>query len=363
MGWRDDPSLGAIRVAQTRYLSEMLARILEPDGSVTVSTEGPAILAAIKSKKTVWCELERKTDEADALLTGLEIHALTIEDIWGPSLQPKLDDFPHYLYIIVHGIGSAKKTKLALLEVDLLIGPNWVVSHDRHGLVADDIGTELDHSPRLLARGPAWLAHGILDRVVDRYLPIIDQLDSEIDQLENDVIEKAGTAHGKAVLTRILEFKRLLQGLRRMSIHQREILLRLARGEFDEIPPEALPFFRDVYDHFLRIQDIAEGYRDLVTSCLDAYLSVQSNRMNEVMKTLTLMSTVMLPLTFIAGVYGMNFDHMPELHTSWGYVFALALMAGVGAGILLWFRHKGWIGHGEASGAKPRRKPPSKRAE
>jgi magnesium transporter len=341
----------------------MLARILESDGTITASTHGDEILAAIKAKKTVWCELERKTDEADALLTGLEIHPLTIEDVWGPSLQPKLDDFPNYLYVIVHGIGSAKKSKLALVEVDLLIGPNWVVTHDRDGLVSDDVGTELDHSPKLLTKGPAWLAHAILDRAVDRYLPIIDQLDSELDQLENDVIQKAGTPRGKGVLTRILEFKRLLQSLRRMSIHQREILLRLARGEFDEIPPEALPFYRDVYDHFLRIQDISEGYRDLVTSCLDAYLSVQSNRMNEVMKTLTLMSTVMLPLTFIAGVYGMNFDNMPELHERLGYPFALGLMGAVGIGILLWFRHKGWIGDGDSERAKARRRARTERGE
>jgi magnesium transporter len=129
-----------------------------------------------------------------------------------------------------------------------------------------------------------------------------------------------------------------------MSIHQREILLRVARGEFDEIPAETLPFFRDVYDHFLRINDIAEGYRDLVSSALDAYLSVQSNRMNEIMKTLTLMSTVMLPLTFIAGVYGMNFKHMPELEWVWGYPAALGLMVSVVVAIGLWFHHRGWIG-------------------
>jgi magnesium transporter len=129
-----------------------------------------------------------------------------------------------------------------------------------------------------------------------------------------------------------------------MSIHQREILLRLSRGEIDELPADALPFYRDVYDHFLRINDIAEGYRDLVTSALDAYLSVQSNRMNEIMKTLTLISTVMLPLTFIVGLYGMNFKHMPELEWVWGYPAALLLMLVVAASILLWFRHRGWIG-------------------
>ena len=132
-----------------------------------------------------------------------------------------------------------------------------------------------------------------------------------------------------------------------MSIHQREILLRLSRGEIDEIPADALPFYRDVYDHFLRINDIAESYRDLVTSALEAYLSVQSNRMNEIMKTLTLMSTVMLPLTFIAGVYGMNFKHMPELDWIWGYPMALGVMAAVAGGILWWFRRRGWLGSAE----------------
>jgi magnesium transporter len=214
---------------------------------VVVSTEGPDILAAIKAGKHVWVELERKTAEADELLAALQIHPLTAEDLWGPSSHPKIDDFPNYLYIIIHGIGSAKKTRLELVEVDLLIGPNWLITHDRDGLVADDVGTELDHSPRLLIKGVPWLAHAILDRSVDRYLPIIDQL-------ENDVIEKAGTPRGKGVLARILEFKRVLQKLRRTSIHQREILLRLSRGEYEEIPQEALPFYRDVYDHFLRIQ-------------------------------------------------------------------------------------------------------------
>jgi magnesium transporter len=342
----------------------VLARILEGN-QIVVSTEGPDILAAIRSGKNVWVELERKTQEADELLQALEIHPLTVEDIWGPASSPKIDDFPNYLYCIVHGIGSAKKSRLDLVEVDILIGPSWLVTYDRHGLVSDDVGTELDHSPRLLIKGAPWLAHAILDRSVDRYLPIIDQLDHEIDKLERDVIEKAGTPQGRGVLIRILEFKRLLQKLRRTSIHQREILLRLSRGEYEEIPQDALPFYRDVYDHFLRVQDIAEGYRDLVTSCLDAYLSVQSNRMNEVMKTLTLMSTVMLPLTFIAGIYGMNFDpdvsvwNMPELKWVHGYPFAIALMASVALAILVFFKKKGWIWQGSDFPAGGRRRAPT----
>ncbi len=327
----------------------MLARILV-DGKISATTNAAEIREALLGGKRMWLELERQSPDADALLTELKIHPLTIEDIWASGSQPKIDDFPNYLYVVLHGIGSARRKKLELVEVDVLIGETWLITHDRVGLVADDVGTDLDHSPRLLGKGVAWLAHAVLDRVVDRYLPVIGELDTEIDDLENDVLEKAGTSRGKGVLTRILAFKRTLQELRRMSIHQREILLRLSRGEYEEIPADALPFFRDVYDHFLRVQDITDGYRDMVTSALDAYLSVQSNRMNEVMKTLTLMSTIMLPLTFIAGIYGMNFKtekspwNMPELGWFYGYPFALALMAVVALAILLWFRRKGYIG-------------------
>lgn len=343
----------------------MQARILD-DGKVRATTSIKDIEDALRRKLPMWIELERQTPESDALLANaLKLHPLTIEDIWGAQLLPKIDDFPEYLYVVVHGVGSAKRERLATVEVDIVIGPTWVLTHDRDGLVSDDVGTEIDHSAQRLMKGPAWIAHAILDRVVDRYLPIIDQLDAEIDQLENDVLDKAGTPRGKRVLGRILGFKRMLASLRRMSTHQREILLKLSRGEYDEIPPDALPFYRDIYDHFVRVQDISEGYRDLVTSALDAYLSVQSNRMNEIVKTLTLMSTVMLPLSFIAGLYGMNFKtetspwNMPELSWYHGYPFALGLMLIVTLGILAFFKTKGWIG-GDQGDDNPKRKPKPK---
>ncbi len=237
----------------------MQARILEGDKLVT-TTRLDEIRAALAANNKIWIDLERESPEADELLRDtLKLHPLSIEDIWGRRSQPKIDDFDEYLYVIVHGVGARKKDKLALVEIDIVIGETFLITHDRDGLVTDDIGTELDHSPRLLQKGIAWLAHAVLDRAVDRYLPVIDQLDREIEQLEVDVLEKAGTPKGKKVLARILGFKRTLQELRRMSIHQREILLRLSRGDFGEIPPDAIPFYRDVYDHFLRIGDIAEG--------------------------------------------------------------------------------------------------------
>ena len=324
----------------------MQARILVQDKVRTTSDLGE-VRAALAAKQPIWIELEEQSADADAVLATLQIHPLTIEDIWATRTFPKLDDYDHYVYAIVHGVAGAKDGAFELLELDVLIGDTWVVSHDPGKLVAPDVADDLARSPRLLAKGPAWVAHGLLDRAVDKYLPVIDQLDAEIEALETDVLRDAGTPRGPNVLRRILRFKRMLQDLRRMGIHQREILLRFGRGEIDEIPKDAVPFFRDVYDHFLRINDLVDSYRDLVTSSLEAYLSVQSNRMNEIMKTLTLIATVMLPITFIAGVYGMNFKHMPELDWLWGYPYALGLMGLVTIVCFLWFWKKGWIGSRE----------------
>jgi magnesium transporter len=319
----------------------MEARILE--GSSLVVTQDPArIRQAIERAEPVWVELQKQDHACDQLLgQQLKLHSLTIEDIWADSEQPKLEDYDSYLYVLLHSITSSDNGGVKLVELDLVLGPAYVITYDPHGLVAG-VREALDRSPRMLERGPAWLMHALLDTAVDRYLPVIDHIDRELERLEDEVLRKA--RQGPPLLRRILGFKRLLLSLRRMSVHQREILLRLARGEFDEIPPDAVPFFRDVYDHFLRVTDQIEGYRDITTGALEAYLSVQSNRMNEVMKTLTLISTVMLPITFIAGLYGMNFDNMPELHTSWGYPATLLLMAAVTAGTMIWFWRKGWVG-------------------
>jgi len=322
----------------------MEARILDGD-KLRVTQDPGEIHAALEAKTMIWVELQQKDHACDVLLSQqLGLHPLTIEDIWATRSQPKLEQYDTYLYVIVHGIKQAEESHgIDLIELDIVIGDHYVITHDP-GHLTDRVRAELDRSPKLLAKGPGSLAHAILDSAVDRYLPVIDQLDIQIEQLENDVLRKAGTKQGPPILRKILRFKRMLLTLRRMSIHQREILLRLSRGEFELIPKELMPFYRDVYDHFLRVNDLVESYRDLVTSALEAYLSVQSNRMNEIMKQLTLVATVMLPITFIAGVYGMNFKHMPELEWWWGYWAALTLMGLIVVGSMIWFWRKGWIG-------------------
>ncbi len=307
------------------------------------------IRAAVQAGTTTWINLEDHQPEIDAFLTEtLGIHALTLEDIWSDRPTPKVDEFPGYIYVCAQTMrrdaaSNGNRGGLAHFELDLVVGATFVVTRDEGRDTVKAVHEELARTPKSLVRGPAWIAHSVLDHAVDGYLPVIDAFDDDVESLQDDVLAKAGTRDGNAVLARILETKRSLQGLRRISIHQRDVLLRLARGEFAILPSEIVPYMRDVHDHFVRVSDLAESYRDLVTSALDAYLSVQSNRMNEVMKALALISTVMLPLTFIAGVYGMNFDHMPELHWFFGYPFSLGLMAVTAIGAVLWFRHKAWI--------------------
>jgi magnesium transporter len=342
----------------------MLARVFQDDEIKTV-TDVAAIRSACEAKLPIWIELEHQCHDGEQLMLELfDIHPLTIEDIYQKRSSPKLEDYRNYLYVIVHAVQSLKGGQIALIELDILIGKTFVITHDPTGEITKDVVDELMRDPTLLCKGPAWLAHAILDNAVDRYLPVVDHLDDDIQKLEMEALLRAGTKKGPPVLRKILKYRRLLQDLRRMSIHQREILLRLSRGEFDEIPRDSVPFFRDVFDHFVRINDLLEGFRDLITSALEAYLSVQNNRMGEVMKTLTLISTVMLPLTFVVGLYGMNFKHMPELSWLYGYPFALGLMAVIAGSILYWFRRRGWLGNqDDLPEEPPRTKKPSRAIE
>jgi len=321
----------------------MLARVYEDDQIKTIK-DATAIRAAIEAKLPIWIELEQQCSAGEALMLEVfDIHPLTIEDIYQKRSSPKLEDYRKYLYVIVHGAQAVKRGQIELIELDVVIGKTFVITHDPTGEITKEVVDELMRDPSLLCKSPAWLAHAILDNAVDRYLPIVAHLDADLEKLEMEALLRAGTKKGPPVLRKILKYRRLLQDLRRMSIHQREILLRLSRGEFDEIPRDVVPFFRDVFDHFVRINDLLEGFRDSITSALEAYLSVQNNRMSEVMKTLTLISTIMLPLTFVVGLYGMNFKHMPELEWLYGYPSALGLMLVVATGILIFFRKKRWI--------------------
>ncbi len=322
----------------------MEALVLEGD-VVRHLVDGAAVAQAHAAGHVVWVDLGDRREECEALLANVfKLHPLVIEDVWGDRALPKVDKYDDYLFVLVHAVAAGSSASdFALLEVDIVIGANFVITHHTGSRAVKAVWADACHTTRLMKKGPAFVMHGVLDELVDDYFPVLNELDGEIDDLEEQVLTFAGRAGGNELMGRILDFKRTVQLLRRNGLHQREMFLRLGRDDVAQIPREAIPFFRDVYDHFARVIDLTDNYRELLASALEAFFSMQSNRMNEIVKTLTLISTVMLPLTFIAGVYGMNFDRMPELRWHYGYPLTLAFMGGVAAGILFWFKRRGWL--------------------
>lgn len=313
------------------------------EGVVSRTSDLATVPSLLQAGAQLWIDAEGLVPELSSFLTGvLKLHALAAEDIVEAQETPKVEDYGAYLYIVALAPGS---TGPALAEaegeeLDVVLGRSWVFTHHRGPSQAvAGVVRELERQPRSMQRGPAFLVHALLDHVVDDYLPVTDALDDQIEALEAEVVENPS----RDVLQRLFRLKRGLQRLRRTAVHQREILQRLSRGEFELIPRDALPFFRDVYDHFVRVADLADSYRELLSNDLDAYLSVVSNRMNEVMKTLTIVSTVLLPMNFLVGVYGMNFVNMPELHWHFGYLYFWGLLSVVLACTLGWLRHRRWI--------------------
>ena len=353
-------ALGALDDAKRRSLlpsaavdaapeAVMKALVLEGDAA-RQTTSFSDVAAAHAEGKRFWLELDERTREADAFLENvLHIHPLAIEDLWNDIGLPKVEDFGEYVQIVMHGVREedrdAADVPLALSELDIIIGRNYLVTHahDERVCAIKPVHGEVLRNARLLKKGPAWIAHAILDRMVDEYLPVVDRFDDQIDDVEMRILAGNSVDDDKGTMRLILRIKRSLQMLRRTTIYQREILLRLARAEFDEIPNEAMPFYRDVYDHFARVTELVDSYRELVGGLLEAHFSMQSQQMNEIMKRLTLISTIMLPLTLIAGIYGMNFERMPELKWEYGYFFALALMAAVAAFVVAYFKTNKWL--------------------
>jgi magnesium transporter len=184
---------------------------------------------------------------------------------------------------------------------------------------------QVRNSPFACRRGAAYLLHQILDQLVDLYMPMVDDFDRAINELEERVFHmKKGS---KTILEEIMDLRRSVARLRRISARQLDVLYRISHGEFPQIPPNVLPFFRDVHDHLQRISDLSENYRDLVSSLFDIHFSVIATKTNEVMKTLAVVSAIILPLSLIAGIYGMNFENMPELKSQNGYFAVLGIMA------------------------------------
>ncbi len=322
----------------------MHANVLE-NGQIRQIDEPDAIREAHAAGRHLWVEIGEASPATEAFLTStFGVHPLIVEDIFAERSVPKIDVFDTHVYIVIHALqrtDDPMKGELGLLDV--VIGKTFLLTQHREGPAGGRLQERFQRNPALLQKGAAWLAHAFIDGVVDRYEPYMNTLRQRIDGVEEHVLLRAGLVEGKDLLPELFALRRLIQALRRSTHHQREILQRLSRDDIPQIPDDCRLYFRDVYDHFTRVDEHAEDYMDAVTSLVDAYLTVQSNRMNDTVKRLTLMSTVLLPLNFIASFYGMNFKGMPELSWSWGREFALAQMVLLALLIWGWFKRKKWV--------------------
>jgi magnesium transporter len=295
------------------------------------------------SPVTIWIDLAAPTLEESRLLTDVfHFHPLAVEDALSAIHHPKIEPYDGYLYLILHGIDFREEEHwFATRDVDFFLGPNYLVTvHDGSSRSIAAVKDVCDKHNRVLAEGPAALLHRIIDSMVDNYRPEIESLEKHMNGLEDEAI----LGRRGDLVRDILGLKRDLASLRRVVIPQRDAVGRLARREFAAINDELTYRFRDVYDHLVRLSDEATLLQDRVSGILEAHLSTISNRLNLVMKVLTVMSTIFLPLTVLTGMWGMNvplptFPGGPALQFWW----VSACMAGITGLMLGLFRHNGWL--------------------
>jgi len=319
--------------------------------------ELPALLT--RSGARVWVDLSAPIGEAETAIVRdvFKLHPLAIEDCFERRAHPKIDEYDGYLYLITHGLSAGATADSAEpVELDAFLGANYLVTH--HADASRSVAAVIEQVTRTgipLNQGPAAVLHAILDRQVDGLEAVLDNFEERIETLEDAVFARPRNDH----IASLLSMKRNILELRRWTAKQREVLLRLGRREFALITAEDTLLFRDVHDHLVRINDLLEVFRDMLTSIQEAYLSVVSNRTNDIMRFLTLFSTIMMPLTVLTGIYGMNFDHMPELRSAHGYPLVLVGMLLIAGSMLLYFRHRGWLGQPPSVDEKAADEPPA----
>jgi len=281
-------------------------------------------------------------DILDDIGSRLTIHPLTLEDILDTSQRPKMEIFDNYLFIELNMLlWDQDQSQIEAEQVSLILGENYVVTFQEYEKdVFDLVRKRLrEAKSRLNKQGADYLAYSLIDAVVDHYFIILENLGEEIEFLEEELV----TDPDPGTLQSIHDLKRELIFLRKSVWPLREVIGSLERGESPFFQESSMIYLRDVYDHTIQIIDTIETFRDMVSGMLDIYLSSVSNRMNEVMKVLTIIATVFIPLSFIVGLYGMNFTYMPELQWKWGYFCIWGVIILVVVGMLAYFRRKKWL--------------------
>ena len=300
------------------------------------------IETAVHERGFLWIDVEGNSkDDFTSLKKLFRLHPITLENLVAINKRPKAEEYPEYLFLIVHPV-TYDNGKIKISELDLVLGSNYLLTaRQSHVNAVSQISENLSKDPVYFDKGPAFLTYSIVDRVIDNYFPAMERMAEELDALETEIFSNPD----KKTLNKLFRLKRNMIQFRKTVLAQRETLHFLGRQESELVPSEHRIYFRDTYEHLIRVSDSIDTYREVVSDSMDAYLSVISNRLNEVMKVLTIIATIILPMSLIAGFYGMNVD-FPEyglFGKSGAYFFAMGIMLTIAAVMLFWFRKKGWI--------------------
>jgi len=331
-----DRSGGAVRIS-----------VIDYDENTVVEQERATVEQCIpfRDKPTVtWLNIEGVHDAAvlEQLGECFGLHRLVIEDIMSTDQRPKTEDFGEYLYIVLRMLSPVPGNGVVSEQISLILGRNFVLSF-QDGIEGDVFNPIRERiragKGRLRKLGADHLAYALLDAIVDNYFVALEQFGEKVDRAEDRLIEDPTESTARA----IYGLKRELLLLHKAVWPVRELVGALARHDSDLISQAAVPYFRDVYDHIVQVIDTVEIFREILSEMIGIYLSSISNKLNAVMKVLTIIATIFMPLTFIAGVYGMNFKHMPELEWRYGYFFIWLVMISIGVGMYFYFRRRKWM--------------------
>lgn len=270
------------------------------------------------------------------------IHPLTLEDILNSGQRPKMEDYDSYIYTVLKMmLLDTEKEEIVIDQVSIIIGPNYILSfQEREGDVFDLLRERLKNpASRLRKSGVDYLAYGLIDAIIDNYFLILEHFGEKIEDLEDELVRDPDPD----TLKIIQKYRRDMILLRKSVWPLRELINSLQKAESELISETTQIYLRDIYDHTIQVIDSIEAFRDILASMVDVYLSSVSNRMNDIMKVLTIIATIFIPLTFIAGVYGMNFEYMPELRWHWGYPVVMLSMTLLGVIMFFYFKKKRWI--------------------
>jgi magnesium transporter len=278
------------------------------------------------------------------LLETFGFHPLAVEDALKETHVPKIDDWDNYLYVVLNSVFFETNDELSSNEIDIFLGKNYLVTYHESFVPSIELLWErCQQDGRLMRRGSTRLMYRLMDQVVENALPLIEELGVSLARLEEDIFHSPAPSR----LEQVLSLKRSVLQIWRVISPQREVLFKLARDDYPIIDPSLRIYFRDVYDHLVRLDDINQSIREQVDSTIDLYQSTVSNRMSEVMKTLTIITTLFMPLSFLAGFFGMNFFQASELLPAWtssdALFFVITAMILLLVGMYFWIRRRGWM--------------------